>query len=346
MKKLGLAVSGIALALLTGCGGGGGSSSNSTPTVKASFSGAATAGDFATYSVVSDGSQLKLKYHVTGNAFGDETGEIPLYNKYKNVFFTDGDDDYYFLSGSLGMAKVKFDTANAFVVGLNLPQKPITVDELSKIVNKTYNIADLYPDNGTFSLELLDINSSDVNTLSGTWTLHKSDGNVSGTWKVNNTYLEFYDSNNSLVDNVVLKPGVSRNGIIIDKVNGGFAIGLEAKPITAADIGSSRFYYYDETDTYSCFGEVDVNGTDFNYTDTWCDDNEPDINVSGTLELNPQYDPDNNPATDNNITLYGMAKVTIDGNDCYIFYDAKDGYYIKLNTNNYELSLGSNKPLQ
>jgi len=348
MKKLStMLLSGLTTTLLlTGCGGGGGGSTTTTTTTstKATYTGAATAGDFANYSVESDGTNFKIKYSVKGKVFGDKSGEIDVQNMYENVFFKDAYNDYYFISGSLGMAKVKFDTATAYVVGLNIPQTAITADVLSNVVNKTYNIADLDSDTGAFSLKLLDVNTTDVNSLSGTWTLHEVTGDISGTWKVNNNYIEFYNSNNELEANVVLKPGESRSGIIIDKVDGGFAIGLEAKPITETEIGTSTFYYFDQTSSYSCFGKVDVNGVNFTYSDTWCEDGARDIDVSGTLKLNPQIDPDNDPSTDNNVTLNGLAKV--DGANIYIFYDAKDGYYIKINLDQYEFSLGSNKPLQ
>jgi len=295
-----------------------------------SFSGAASVGDFANFTY--DKKTKTISYSIKGNVFGDKNGTREIESLYHNVFFKDKDSDTsYFFSGSLGVALIPVtDTNISYVVGLQMPE----IDEInaSLIANKTFNYME-FNTNGSINFGLIDINStSDTN---GTWT-DKVSG-ITGTWKVSRTHIDVYN-NNTKIANIIIRPGSSRAGFIIDKVNGGFGIGVEAKELNASEL-SGTFYYYDNSpDGTECFGTVDINRTNFSYKDEYCSDNSPD-NGSGTLNLNPPVTIDGR-----SFTLNGIAQET--NSSKYVFIDPTDGYYIAVDINDSDIAIGSNKPLE
>jgi len=312
-----------------------------------SFNGAASEGDYATFSY--DSENGKITYTLSGNVFGNVSGSREIENVYGNVFFKDKDGDiYYFFSGSMGVAMIPEVNASdptqvAYVVGLQQPQKEITQNDLNLIVNKTFNYIEF--DDSDVYFSIIDINSSNTANLNGTWRDYV-DGST-GTWEVNGTHLDVFDSNGNKIANVVIRAGSSRAGIVVDNVDGGFGVGVEAKPLSNDDL-KGKFYYNDTGDDYECFGTVTVDGSAFNYKDEWCSDGDVESG-SGTLVLNPTIDPDNNSSTDNNVTLNGIAQVKDEnGNltDEFVFVDPEAGYYISVDMGSGELSIGSNKPLK
>jgi len=291
-----------------------------TPT----FRGALTGGDFAEFTFDTDTN--KMTYKVTGRLY-NLNGTKELKNVYNNVFFTDSDNNFYFFSGTLGVSYINYNNNQLSLVGLQMPAQEITTDMLKEFVNKRYNYME--DDGSGLSFEFIDINSSDVNSLSGTWTNLNGD---SGTWEVNGSHLDVYQ-NGSKVANIVLRPGVSRNSIVVDLVSGGYGIGVEAKALTNNDM-TGTYYYMDLEPTGGiCYGKVRVNGTQVSYQDEKCY-NSTESSGSANLLLNPNG-------------MNGLAQV-LDSNgnptNEYVFVDPEDGFYISVGSDG--LSIGSSKPLK
>ncbi|WP_143709725.1 hypothetical protein [Nautilia profundicola] len=316
-----------------------------TGTTAYSFNGAASAGDYASFTYNSENNTIS--YQISGNVYGNVSGTREIENLYGNVFFKDKNDDdiFYFFSGSLGVAVIPVsDTNTSFVVGLQQPDKNITAEDLNLIVNKKYNYIEFDTDESIY-FSIIEINSTNTADLNGTWADYVDQSY--GTWEVNGSHLDVFDARGGKIANVIIRAGTSRAGIVVDNVDGGFGVGVEAKALTDADL-KGTYYYNDSGSDYECYGTVTVEGTTFKYKDEWCSDNDPESG-SGTLVLNPTIDPDQNASTDNNITLNGLAQVKDEnGNltDEFVFLDPDSGYYISVNIDDGELSIGSNKPLK
>lgn len=81
------------------------------------FSGAASVGDFATFSYNKDTN--KLTYNMKGSVFGAKSGIQTLTNLNGNVFFKDKNGNFYFFSGSLAVAQIPMDNDKvSFIIGL------------------------------------------------------------------------------------------------------------------------------------------------------------------------------------------------------------------------------------
>jgi hypothetical protein len=297
------------------------------------FTGSASAGDFATFSF--DKNSKKLNFKINGSVFGSKSGNIDLEDIYGHVFFKDKNgDNFYFFSGSLGVAVIPNANNNtdAYIVGLQMPDKNLTSDDIALIANKKFNYIEFSSDDDV-SFEVIEINATDGAT-SGSWrSLVEQDSH--GTWEVEGNHLAVKDPNGEKVANVIIRAGESRAGIVVDLVGGaGFGVGVEAKPLEANEL-SGRFYYQDSSSNSDvmCYGYVDVNGESFSYHDRWCSDNDTNSG-NGSLELNP---------TVNGVTLNGVARVS--GTNEYVFMDPDDGYYIAIDMDEGDLSIGSNKPL-
>ncbi len=301
------------------------------------FSGAASAGDFATF--IFDKENLKLTYQIDGNVFSSQSGSRNLVNLFGNVFFKDKANDgiFYFISQSLGVASIPLANGEeAFIVGLQTPPKDITSTSLSLYVNKTYNYMEFTGD-GVIRFDRININRASENDLNGTWTTLNGG---SGRWIVNGNHIEFYDGSDK-VANIILKPGISRNGIIVDLIGNtpsdrGFGIGIEAKPLKESEL-KGTFYYNNSVlrdEGEECYGKAIIDGTQISYEDSWCEDSDDKDQGVATLELNP---------TINGVQWNGVAKLE-DG--VYVFIDAEDGFYVLVDMQNGSLNIGSNKPIQ
>ena len=299
------------------------------------YNGAASVGDYASFSY--DKNTNTVTYQVAGNVFGNKSGTREIENLYGNVFFKDKNgNNFYFFSGSLGVAVIPLDNNVSFLTGLQIPEKNLTASDLKLIANKRFNYMEFT--SNTVSFAFIEINSTNVNDLNGTWR-DFVEGD-SGTWEVNGSHLDVKNSNGVKVANVIIRPGVKRSGIVVDLVGGGFGVGVEAKALTFAEM-SGTFYYQDSDDSGTCYGKAVVNGTNFSYADEYCYGTTK-ASGSGTLELNPFVDVNNDGTPDINLT--GLAKVS--GENEYIFIDPEDGYYISIDMANGDLSIGSNKPLK
>jgi len=283
-----------------------------------------------------DPDTLKLKYTVYNNV-GEpiEDGEDQLINVYKNVFFRfkNETNEGAFVSGGLAVGYYVEDGEVHYNIGLQYPERNLTSKDVEFFANKSYNTL-FFDTDGSIEFSKVDLNTTNPADLNGTWS--SSDGD-SGTWVVEQSHIKFLE-NGSTVAIGFLRPGVSRAAIVYgDVTDGGFGIGLEAKPLTAEEL-KGTFYYSDTENNVTCFGQVNVNGTDFSYKDEICTDNEPESG-SGSLVLNPTV-----TINGTSVALNGLAK--IDGENEYIFIDPVDGYYISINPDTHSLSLGSNKPLK
>jgi len=282
-----------------------------------------------------DPEMLKLAYTVydlAGNI--EEKGEEQLINVYKNVFFKfKGESDSgMFVSGGLAVGYYIENNKVYYQIGLQYRDKNLTAKDVKLFANKTYN--SLYFDtDGTIEFDIVDLNNTNPQDLNGTWS--SLDGN--GTWVVEESHIKFFENDGSVAAIGFFRPGVSRAAIVYGDMEGGYGVGLEAKPLTPEEL-KGTFYYSDNENDVQCFGQVTVDGTNFNYEDEICTDNEPESG-SGTLVLNPNVN-----INGTNVTLNGMAQV--EGANEFVFIDPVDGYYISLDTDTKSLSIGSNKPLK
>lgn len=325
------------------------------------FAGAASVGDYATFSYNSE--NATISYHLQGQAFPNgKDGSKTLSNLYGNVFFTDTDTaqnlanmiannnfnlgavDFYFFSGSLGVARLPSVDANAsFIVGM---QTPPSIDP-SLIVNKRFNYIDFDANGSIGNFSIIDVNGT-AGDINGTWT-NLIDGS-NGTWDINGTHLDIKD-NSGVVAHAVIRPpvGNGRAGFILDKVQGGFGLGVEAQLVTASEI-SGEFFYLDKGNNWACFGRTTISDNNdnnastaqFTFQDDQCFGTTADNNLNspGLLELNPTV-----TIGRAQFELKGIAKVS---DTEYAFIDPESGYYISVDMNASDpmISIGSNKPLQ
>ena len=305
-----------------------------------SYKGAVKIGDFASFNF--DSKTNKLTYNLSGSKLGQKDGNVTLVNEYKNIFFKDEDGDIAFFTKSLGVILTEYNNSMVPVVGLQMP----TTLDTSLILNKRFNFIDISSDGIDFTI--VDVNGSGN---SGIWS--DIDGN-NGNWELNNTHLDACENNGRScvpMAHFMIRPPIvedGRAGIVVDNLDGGFSIGIEAKPITANEIKGTYYYEDIANDGTVCYGSVTVNGETFNYQDAKCNKGTPSSGT-GSLILNPQIDPDGDANTDNNITLNGLAQVVdANGNPTkeYVFIDPKEGYYVSVDTQNGDISIGSNKPIK
>ena len=308
-----------------------------------SFSGTASVGDFAVFSF--DRSTNTLNYNVNGNVFGSQSGSENLTNVYGNIFFTDTNNNFYFFSGSMGVALIDTNntlTPKAFVIGM---QTPPSIDT-SLIVNKSFNYLE-FDTNGNPSFSRIEINASNSTDTNGTWsTVDETNTTTTGVWNVNGTHLDVFDSNNTKIGNAVIRPSSDSNngraGFILDITGGGFGIGIEATPLSPSEL-SGTFYYLDKDLTSindTCYGTAslsnDGTSVSFTFADQYCTSNSTPESGSGTLTLNPSV-------TGLPFNLDGLVQID---STTYAFIDPVSGYFVAIDTSGPSITIGSNKPLQ
>jgi hypothetical protein len=345
-----VALSFVAPLILFSCGGGSGSSGSSESTSPVTYYGAASAGDLAKFTL----NGTTLYYEVKGPVFGDKKGSFPV-SVYKQKPFYKGEENgtpvYMMLSGNIAFADVILDGNDTFVVGLKSSGNLTSEDVAgTNSTGKNYVFVEVYS-NGSVGGGIINLRPD------GNWTLYgpteKQEDN--GTWNiVDGAYVNATDSAGTSY-NVVIKPGVSRAGFVVD-LPGGFGIGLEQKPLTQADVaGTYSFYSYNVDKSGSlnngedCFGTVKVyydNSTgEYKYSSQYnCEDSGAGTE-NGTITLNKFCVP-TDPTTC--FTVNGTAMFTdADGNSGYLFIDPEDGYFmgVKLDStgNISEYIIGSNK---
>jgi len=315
---------------------------------KVAFSGAASVGDFATFSYDKDANTLS--YDINGSVFGAQSGDQNLTNLFENVFFKDASGNFYFFSGALGVAQIPMSDGNvSYVVGLQMPHDQI---DTSLIVNKRFNYID-FPSTGNPEFSILDINATSSTDTNGTWTDVLND--VNGTWMLDGTHIDVLETNGTKFANVTIRPASDINGkagIIVDNISGGFGMGIEAKPATISDVTGTYSYFsqgLDATSPWSCYGTNIVTDNNdgnnstatYTYTDSQCSIPGDASNGSATFILNPTVDINSSLS----ITLNGIAQIS---STEYVFIDNTSGYYVSMdmNASDPSISVGSNKPLK
>jgi hypothetical protein len=329
------------------------------------YLGAASAGDFANITYNESNNTLDIK--IQGQVFHNVEKEIkiePIGNS--KVFFREKDNNnsFIFLSKTLTVASIDINSNNALLVSSNIPK--INTIDTSLITNKRFNYINIEQNSNRdvdIYIGIIEINATHNGATEGNWT-DIIDGSH-GRWEVNGTYLVAYDENENPEANFIIKPGKKRAVIIVDDVNGGFGIGVEAKPLTSEDFKESVYYfyddYYDRDGESECFGKVTVKNDESNNKaigraigsrdDIICyDENgreEPaDFDINSTLIPNPTI-----TINDQNYTLNGVALVRDEDNETgkFTFVDPEDGFYVFIDTNTtggeYSINIGSNKPI-
>ena len=333
------------------------------------FAGAASIGDLATFSYDTD--THSISYHVQGSAFGDVNGTKQLTNLFNNIIFTDSNNNFYFFSGSMGVAMVDLNESDTNdtktpIIGLQTPPSTDT----SLIINKTFNYIEFnstgspilcdnnVPPNCVPNFKIIRVYATSSNAQDGNWTTDEfnlSSGNfevnyTSGTWELNGTHLDINDSNVTVAHAIIRPPvGTGRAGFLVD-IEGniterGFGIGVEAKELNISEIeGTYYFTSISLRDRNASFGCVTISDDNDSNISTGIFTVSKECNgsiVNGTLKLNPYID-------DLNITVPGIVEVNDSGDISYAFIDPVSGYFIEIDPNPTDpgLTIGSNKPLQ
>ena len=305
------------------------------------FSGAASVGDFATFSYDKDTN--KLTYEMNGSVFGAHNGAITLTNVNGNVFFKDSNDNFYFFSKSLAVAQIPVGDNNvSYIAALQMPHSD-AIDP-SLFVNKRFNYIE-FNSAGSPSFAIIDINATSPNDTNGTWTMLPN--NAYGTWELNGSHLDIKDARGTKIANAIIRPATKENGragFVLDMVSGGFGIGVEAKPLTDSELSGTFYYYNRDLNTspaynhWECYGKITVNGISFQARDSWCSNGDTGGSFDDNLTLNPDVN-----LSGSNMTLNGIAKVS---NTQYAFIDPESGYYISIDFSEPMISIGSNKSLK
>ncbi len=344
----------LSLGLMIACGGG---SSGTTPQTEPSqdlqgtYTGAATAGDFAIFTV----SGTTLSYSLKGTIFGQIKNSIDI----EPMFAGTGPHTHFwkskngnveiFLSSNIGLAYVQNakDTQDAIVVGLK------DISNINNIIGKTFVYVDLRT-NGVDGCEIK-INGT-INNTSGTFDYTCLSG-LSGTgcWKLDsqsniltatvnppkdingNPDCVNWDGSNP-TEYVIAKPGNNRAGFVVDHTDGsGVGIGLEKKAYSA-ELDQNKTYTFEiigiDSSGNICPATVTISfdGSSWKYEwkSTYCNEI-----TSGTLSLDKVCP---------NTTYNGVICATDNkGNQYNVMFDPVDGYYIAISTDGTYIEIGALK---
>ena len=315
-----------ALALaLAGCGG---SDSKKEPP-QAKYEGAASAGDYAKLSV----SGTTLSYNLTGANFGPASGTASLSSLFGNFWRSTSPAFDALLTDNLAVAKVPAGSGSAYVVGLQTEAPP----DPNSIANKHYLYIEVKNDNTTSGWDVHIQDNAGVKTFTATSIGGSS---VSGCWKPLGNHLVAKSNLNDcsgVTDatadyRFVIKPGASRNGIVVDYVDGsGFGIGLEQVALTSNDLTGTYDAYYQESGGDG-FSRVTVNGNSFSWAQCPAGSCQAP-SVTGTIVLNQLC---SGQAYD------GVACATDSNGDSYnLLIDPDDNYYFAFGYSRNYLEVGS-----
>ena len=252
------AILGIGTVTVISCGGGGGGSSsgssNTSPAYEGTYSGAASAGDLATFTV----NGTKLTYHVWGSVFGNITGTLTLVPwAAGNGFFWKNDTEGVYLAvfKNVGVAGIDTENGTATVVGLHEPSNVTDFD-----FNRTFIFTMVYKENnGTQEVWYQD---------SGLLKFNATDKTASLTYLTDNTTVSYNYTVNSTTNTIDLLNGTDvvahiiykqadtgSEFLVIDLAGGkGFGIARDTTPLQPDETKTYKVYYY---------------GEDPNENDTW-----------------------------------------------------------------------------
>lgn len=331
------------LMILAACGGSSGDGTvSSGTTTSTSYLGPAVQGDFAKFSFNSDDS---LAYELSGAHFDGVSGTVDT-TQYNGNYYLATVGAYnlgVFVASNIAMAVLPDESgATPFIVGLSNPSVDMT-----DIADKTYVYIE-YRSN-TAGANLVTINSDNTVTaqaIEDNLTPPGTSNIYTGCWaeSSNGAYINVLmgSTDCSAVDEtstdvnylrVVIKPGVDRNGFVVDYADGsGFGIGLEQKSVSApaADV------------TYNTLGldfsNIDFTGADlFHQIVVHSDGSATEYDLDGnvTSTMNIAYDKvcDQDESTSVTYDFTGMACASMltgdgAGKDFNVFIDFEDGYFV------------------
>lgn len=201
-------------------------------------------------------------------------------------------------------------------------------------------------------------------TFSGYYLELSNSGNkvekITGTWEIpaGKSYFLIKDETGKPVAHAFARAKgskESRTGFVIDMLDGGFGLGIEALPLKPlAKTAKFEYYDYGLSEGEYCLGSVQVNGDAANKKDTFSydgkcydEDGNPDEpeNGKGDLILNPIVTLEDGTK----VELNGLALVpNEEGNLELVYFDPEEGYYVSVFVDSEEgpwVSVGSNKPI-
>lgn len=293
------------------------------------YEGAASVGDYATYTL----SGNQLSYTIKGAHYGSQGGTLTLTNSFGNFWQSASPKTGVMITDNLAIAKIP-NPGNVYAVGLRTEQAPSP----SAIANKRYLYIEVNNDNSTDGWQV-DIN--DTEGVKSFTAVNLSGATVTGCWKINGKHLvakkdtsDCSSVNDTTADyRFVIKPGVSRNGIVVDNVNGtGFGIGLEQKALSSDELMGIYTSYY-QMPTGDGFGKVSVKGNTFTWYDCPNGICKKTPEIKGTITINQLC---------NGIVHDGVACATDSNGDKYhLFIDPTDNYYFAVGYTRPYLEAGS-----
>lgn len=340
----------LSVGLMAACGGGGGGTTTQiepSQDLQGTYTGAATKGDFATFTV----SGTTLSYTLEGGIFGKKSGSINIEPLAEGA----GPDTHFwksedgtakiFLSGNIGLAYVSNidGTRDAIIIGLK------DVENIANIIGKTFVYVDLRT-NGVDVCEIKIYGTS--NDTSGTFDYTcLVGGSGTGCWNLDSQRNRLAVTTNLLDPNscanwdgsnptayVVAKPGNNRAGFIVDYTDGsGVGIGLEKKSYST-ELDENKTYTFE---TLSTNGEIcpatvtvsfnrDISAWRYTWSSPGCN-----FESAGTLYIDQ---------TCNNTPYDGIICAQNDrGTQYYVMFDPIDGYYMAINTEGNYVEIGALK---
>lgn len=326
----------VATLFLYGCGGGTSGDNGVEMPSQGTFDGVASKGDYAKFSILG----TTLTYNLSGAHFGGESGKLELNNLFGGFWHSSSPEAYIFTAGNLGVAMVPNlkNGQDAFVVGLQTVGTP----DPNKFADKTYVYTEILNDGSDPTGFSLRINkdktfSIDEDKQKGCWKV--IDNHIAGKISAGTCDPETITDSNADVK-AVIKPGNSRNGLVVDYTDGsGFGLGLEQKELKASEISGTYYSYWVDSDGDDGFAKAVIDGTNYTWID--CDNNGncSTVDARGTLQLNKTCD---------GVSMKGVA-CGVDtagentGSKHNIYVDPEEGYYMEVEENGHSVSIGSNK---
>ena len=242
------------------------------------YGGAATVGDYVNFNL--DYHNKKIAFKFRGKVLNNYQKSVGIYDLYKNMFFI-GDDasSFFFVTRGIMVSKIVNSKGSFDTITIPSNYRKLTVNDISKTYNvmvKGLNLNNDYYNafvNITLNPDktyLMFVKTLDNNNLALSFT---------GKWELDNeNRVVVYNNNNEPFLYLKIKKGYYKNILVLDGINGGFGLGVEAKDITKNDL---KTYYYlniqpiNSQTTKVCFGYstekmVDTNKIEIKETDQKC----------------------------------------------------------------------------
>ena len=220
------------------------------------YNGAATVGDYAEFNLNYFSKEMSYKF--SGKELSNVQKNVKIYNLYRNMFYIGEDSSsFFFITRGVMISKIVNSKGSFDVITLPHNFEKLTIKDVSKNYNilvKGLNVNGVSYEafvnltitpNKTYLMYLKPFNSDNVLKLTGKWDFDSDDK------------LVLYDDNNQKVFYLKVKKGLNKNSVVLDGINGGFGLGVEAKDITRSDLKTYHYlniYPIDAKKTKVCFG--------------------------------------------------------------------------------------------